>query len=88
MASPQQNGRRPAGGRTQDAARRAKLHLSAASNMLDSAATEITRAAELADERDGVGEELADDLAALRSSARMLVDVLSASEGQPGNPRS
>ena len=55
--------------------------------MLDSAATSITRAAELADERDGVGDELADDLAALRSSARMIVDVLQTSEGQPGNLR-
>jgi len=81
MASPQQTGHRHAGGHTQDAVRRAKLHLTAASNMLDSAATAITRATELADERDGVGDELADDLAALRSSARMLVDVLSASEG-------
>jgi hypothetical protein len=87
MASPQQTGRRHASGRTQDTVRRAKLHLSAASNMLDSAATSITRAAELADERDGVGDELADDLAALRSSARMIVDVLQTSEGQPGNLR-
>ena len=45
--------------------------------MLDCAATAITRAVELAGERDGVGDELADDIAALRSSARMLVDVLS-----------
>jgi hypothetical protein len=56
--------------------RRAKLQLSEASNMLDCAATAITRAAELA-EGDDVGDELADDIAALRSSARMLVDVLS-----------
>ena len=63
MASPQQTGHRHAGGHTQDAVRRAKLHLTAASNMLDSAATAITRATELADERDGVGDELADDLA-------------------------
>ena len=81
MTSPQQTGHRHAGGRTQDAVRRARFHLTAASSMLDSAATAITRATELADERDGVGDELADDLAALRSSARMLVDVLSASEG-------
>jgi hypothetical protein len=45
--------------------------------MLDSAATAITRARELASEREHVGEELAEDIAALRSSARMLVDVLS-----------
>jgi hypothetical protein len=57
--------------------RRAKLHLSAASNMLDCAATAITRACELAGERDGAGDELAEDIAALRNSARMLVDVLS-----------
>jgi hypothetical protein len=31
----------------------------------------------LAGERDGVRDELADDIAALRGSARMLVDVLS-----------
>jgi len=41
--------------------------------MLDSSATAITRAAE----RDCVGDALAEDIAALRSSARMLVDVLS-----------
>jgi len=57
--------------------RRAKVHLSAASNMLDCAASAITRASELADECDDVANELADDIAALRSSARMLVDVLS-----------
>jgi hypothetical protein len=45
--------------------------------MLDCAAIAITRASELADERDGVSDELAEDTAALRSSARMLVDVLS-----------
>jgi hypothetical protein len=45
--------------------------------MLDSAATAITRARELASEREHVGDELAEDIAALRSSARMLVDVLS-----------
>ena len=45
--------------------------------MLDCAATAITRAAELAGERDGVSDELADDIAAVRTSARMLVDVLS-----------
>ena len=77
MASPQETGRRHARGRTQDTVRRAKLHLSAASNMLDCAATAITRASELADERDGVGDEIAEEIAALRSSARMLVDVLS-----------
>jgi hypothetical protein len=77
VASPQQTGRRYAGGRTQETVRRAKLHLSTASNMLDCAATAITRACELAGERDGVGDELAEDIAAVRSSARMLVDVLS-----------
>ncbi len=45
--------------------------------MLDSAATAITRASELARERDSVRDELAEDIAALRGSARMLVDVLS-----------
>jgi hypothetical protein len=45
--------------------------------MLDCAATAITRASELASERDGVSDELTGDIAALRSSARMLVDVLS-----------
>jgi hypothetical protein len=45
--------------------------------MLDCAATAITRARELAGERDGVGDELAEDIVAVRSSARMLVDVLS-----------
>jgi len=58
---------------TRTPVRRAKLHLSAPSNMLDSSATAITRAAE----RDCVGDALAEDIAALRSSARMLVDVLS-----------
>ena len=93
MASTRETGRRPprglaqepapghtqetAPGHTQETVRRAKLHLSAASNMLDCAATAITRAAELADEREGVSDELAEDIAALRSSARMLVDVLS-----------
>lgn len=85
MASTRETGRRPARGptqetgpgHTQETVRRAKLHLSAASNMLDCAATAITRAAELADEREGVSDELAEDIAALRSSARMLVDVLS-----------
>jgi len=77
MASPPETGRRRAPGRTQDTVRRAKLHLSAASDMLDCAATAITRAAELAGERDGAGDELAGDIAALRSSARMLVDLLS-----------
>ena len=85
MASVPETGRRPASGHTQEPARghaqetvrRAKLQLSAASNMLDCAATAITRAAELADERDGLSDELAEDIAALRSSARMLVDVLS-----------
>lgn len=43
--------------------------------MLDSAATAITRASELAGECDGVCD--AEDIAALRGSARMLVDVLS-----------
>jgi hypothetical protein len=77
MASTRETGHRPARGRTQETVRRAKLHLSTASNMLDCAATAITRASELADERDGVSDELAEDIAALRSSARMLVDVLS-----------
>jgi hypothetical protein len=45
--------------------------------MLDCAATAITQASELADERDDVNDELAEDIAELRSSARMLVDVLS-----------
>jgi len=44
--------------------------------MLDCAATAITRASELASDRDDVGDELAEDIAALRSSARMLVDIL------------
>jgi hypothetical protein len=76
MASPQQTGRRYTGGRTQETVRRAKLHLSTASNMLDCAATAITRTCELAGERDGVDDELAEDIAAVRNSARMLVDVL------------
>ena len=45
--------------------------------MLDCAATAITRARELAGEGDGAGGELAEDIVAVRSSARMLVDVLS-----------
>jgi len=77
MALPQETGRRHARGRTQDTVRRTQLHLSAASNMLDCAATAITRASELADERDGFGDEIAEEIAALRSTARMLVDVLS-----------
>jgi hypothetical protein len=77
MALPQETGHRHARGRTEETVRRAKLHLSTASNMLDCAATAITRARELAAERDGVGEQLAEDVAAVRSCARMLVDVLS-----------
>jgi hypothetical protein len=77
MASPQETGHRHARCGPEETVRRAKLHLSTASNMLDSAATAITRARELAAERDGVGEQLAEDVAAVRSSARMLVDVLS-----------
>ena len=45
--------------------------------MLDSAATAITRASELADERASVRDALADDIAAVRGSARKLADVLS-----------
>ena len=77
MASPQQTGHRHARGRTEETVRRARLHLSTASDMLDCAAIAITRAHELAAERDGAGEQLAEDVAAVRSSARMLVDVLS-----------
>ena len=77
MASSQQTGHRRGGGRSDETVRRAKLHLSTASSMLDCAATAITRARELAGERDGVGDELAEDVVAVRSSARMLVDVLS-----------
>jgi hypothetical protein len=77
VASPQQAGRRCDGGPAEETVRRAKLHLSTASSMLDCAATAITRARELAGERDGVGDELAEDIVAVRSSARMLVDVLS-----------
>lgn len=77
MASPQQAGRRCDGGPADEAVRRAKLHLSTASDMLDCAATAITRAHELAAEREGAGEQLAEDVAAVRCSARMLVDVLS-----------
>ena len=77
MASSPQAGRHDAGDRTEETIRQAKHHLSTASSLLDSAATAITRAAELADEREGVSDELAEDIAALRSSARMLVDVLS-----------
>ena len=77
MAAPEESGRRPALSQTQQTVRQAKLHLSTASDMLDSAATAITRARELASEREHVGEELAEDIAALRSSARMLVDVRS-----------
>jgi hypothetical protein len=77
MASPQETAPQPACDRTQETVRRARLHLTEASNMLDSAATAITRASELAGERDSVRDELAEDIAALRGSARMLVDVLS-----------
>ncbi len=77
MASSQQAGRRCGGGPSDETVRRAKLHLSAASGMLDCAATAITRARELVGERDSVGDELAEDVVAVRSSARMLVDVLS-----------
>jgi hypothetical protein len=77
MAAPQQAGRRCDDGRTEVTVRQARLHLSAASGMLDCAATAIMRARELAGERDGVGDELAEDIVAVRSSARTLVDVLS-----------
>ena len=77
MAPQPETGHRHTRGRAQDTVGRAKLHLSAASNMLDCAATAITRASELADEHDGAKDELAEDIAALRNSARMLVDVLS-----------
>ena len=77
MASSPQAGRHDAGDRAEETIRRAKHHLSTASDLLDSAATAITRACELAGERDGVGDELTKDIAAVRSSARMLVDVLS-----------
>jgi hypothetical protein len=77
MASTRETGPQPALGHAQETVRRAKLHLFAASTMLDCAATAITRASELAGERDGVSDELAEDIAAVRSSARMLVDVLS-----------
>jgi hypothetical protein len=77
MASPQETAPQPAGDRTQQTVRQARLHLTKASAMLDCAATAITRASELAGERDGVRDELAGDIAALRGSARMLVDVLS-----------
>ena len=77
MTSPQETGRRHARGRTDETVRRAKLHLSTASEMLDCAASAVIRARELAGERDGVGDELAGDIVAVRSSARMLVDVLS-----------
>ncbi len=77
MASPQETAPQPACDRTQETVRRARLHLTEASSMLDCAATAITRASELAGERDGVRDELAEDIAALRGSARMLVDVLS-----------
>lgn len=76
MAAPRQAGRRCDDDRTQQAVRQAKLHLSAASGMLDCAATAIMRACELAGEGDGVGDELAADIVAVRGSARMLVDVL------------
>jgi hypothetical protein len=77
MTSARETGHRRTRRRTRDTVARARLHLSAASNMLDCAATAITRASELADEHDGAKDELAEDIAALRSSARMLVDVLS-----------
>ncbi len=77
MASSQETGGRHACGRAQERVRRAKVHLSTASDMLDCAATAIMRACELAGQREGVGDELAEDIAAVRSSARMLVDVLS-----------
>ena len=76
MVSPQQADRRCGGGGSEETVRRAKLHLSTAGNMLDCAATAIARACELVVERDGVGDELAEDIAAVRGSARMLVDVL------------
>ena len=76
MASIQQAGRRD-GGRSDETVRRAKLHLSTASEMLDCAASAVIRARELAGELAGVGDELAGDIVAVRSSARMLVDVLS-----------
>lgn len=77
MAASQRAGRRCGGGRSDETVRRAKLHLSTASEMLDCAASAVIRARELAGERDGVGDELAEDVVAVRSSARMLVDVLS-----------
>src|SRR5215510_15437086 len=80
MASTRETGRRPTRGRNQETVRRAKLHLSTASHMPDCAATPITRASELASDRDDVGDELAEDIAAFRSSARM-PGTFSASEG-------
>ena len=80
MASTRETGRRPTRGRNQQTARRAKLHLATASNMPDRAATAITRASELASDRDDVGDEPAEDTAALRSSART-PGTFSASEG-------
>jgi len=77
MATPGETGRPPDDSRTQETVRQAKLHLSTASSMLDCAATAITGARELAGEHDGIGDELAEDIVAVRSSARMLVDVLS-----------
>jgi hypothetical protein len=77
MASPQETALQPAGDRAQEAVRRARLHLTEAGNVLDSAATARTRASELAGERASVADELAEDIAAVRGSARMLVDVLS-----------
>ena len=76
MVTPEETGRRPGLNQTQETVRQAKLHLSTASDMLDSAATAITRARELASDREHVGAELAEDIAALRCSARMLVAVL------------
>jgi hypothetical protein len=77
MAAPQQPRGRCDDGRIEETVRRAKLHLSTASDILDCAASAVYRARELADERDGAGDELAEDIVAVRSSARMLVDVLS-----------
>ena len=56
MAAPQQAGRRCDGGHGEVTVRRARLHLAAASSVIDCAATAITRARELAGEHDTIAQ--------------------------------
>jgi hypothetical protein len=82
MASPQETGHRHARGRTEETVRWAKLHLFTASNVIDCAATAITRTRELAAEREG--SVRSSPKTSLRCAARRAcLWTCSASEGWP-----